>query len=112
VTYPVAVTNIGVPARGVTAEGLAVSLTIPADNSVVSATGAGYQGIGTDEKTKTAVATWKIDRSGPKEQERLSITIAKPVTAASSLKGDIRWTKPSPKNRPSTDVVIIAPPPL
>jgi hypothetical protein len=110
VTYPVTVTNNGMPARGVTAEDVTVSLTIPADTTVVAATGTGYQGVRTDDKTKATVATWKIPRSGPKEQEKLSITLSKPVTAAANLRGDIRWAKPSPKNGPSTDFVPIAPP--
>jgi mono/diheme cytochrome c family protein len=112
VTYPVTVTNAGIQGRGVTAEGLTISLAIPPDNTVVSATGTGYQGVQTDQKTNAPVAMWKLDRSGPKDQEKLSITLAKPVTAASNLKGDIRWTKPSPKSGPNADVVNIAPPPL
>jgi mono/diheme cytochrome c family protein len=110
VTYPVTVTNNGMPARGVTAEDVTVSLTIPADTTVVAATGAGYEGVHTDDKTKATVATWKIPQSGPKQQEKLSITLSKPVTAAANLKGDIRWAKPAPKNGPSADVVVIAPP--
>jgi uncharacterized repeat protein (TIGR01451 family) len=110
VTYPVTVTNNGVPARGVTAEDVTVSLTIPAETTVVAATGDGYQGVHTDDKTKATVATWKIPRSGPKQQEKLSVTLSKPVTAAANFKGDIRWAKPAPKNGPSTDVVVIAPP--
>jgi hypothetical protein len=106
----VTVTNNGMPARGVTAEDVTVSLTIPADTTVVAATGTGYQGVRTDDRTKATVATWKIPRSGPKEQEKLSITLSKPVTAAANLRGDIRWAKPAPKNGPSTDVVVIAPP--
>jgi cytochrome c553 len=112
VTYPVTVTNNGVQGRGVIAEGLTVSLTIPADTTVVAATGTGYQGVRTDEKTKATVATWKLPRSAPKDQEKLSITLSKPVTAAANLRGDIRWTKPSPKNGPSADVANIAPAPL
>ena len=44
VTYPVTVTNNGMQGRGIVAEGLTVSLTIPADTTVVAATGTGYQG--------------------------------------------------------------------
>jgi cytochrome c553 len=112
VTYPVTVTNTGVQGRGVIAEGLTISLTIPADTTVVAATGTGYQGVHTDDKTKATVATWKLPRSAPKDQEKLSVTLSKPVTAAANLRGDIRWTKPSPKNGPSADVVNIAPAPL
>jgi cytochrome c553 len=112
VTYPVTVTNTGVQGRGVIAEGLTISLTIPADTTVVAATGTGYQGVHTDEKTKASVATWKLPRSAPKDQEKLSVTLSKPVTATANLRGDIRWTKPSPKSGPSADVVNIAPAPL
>ncbi len=112
VTYPVTVTNTGVQGRGVIAEGLTISLTIPADTTVVAATGTGYQGVHTDEKTKATVATWKLPRSAPKDQEKLSVTLSKPVTATANLRGDIRWTKPSPKSGPSADIVNIAPAPL
>jgi cytochrome c553 len=112
VTYPVTVTNTGVQGRGVIAEGLTISLTIPADTTVVAGTGTGYQGVHTDEKTKASVATWKLPRSAPKDQEKLSVTLSKPVTATANLRGDIRWTKPSPKSGPSADVVNIAPAPL
>ena len=112
VTYPVTITNNGVVGRGVTAEGLTINLTIPADTTVVAATGTGYQGTHTDDRTKATVATWKLPKAGPKEQEKLSITLSKPVTAAANLRGDIHWTKPAPKNGPSVDVVNIAGAPL
>jgi cytochrome c553 len=112
VTYPVTVTNTGVQGRGVIAEGLTISLTIPADTTVVAGTGTGYQGVHTDEKTKATVATWKLPRSAPKDQEKLSVTLSKPVTATANLRGDIRLTKSSPKSGPSADVVNIAPAPL
>jgi hypothetical protein len=53
-----------------------------------------------------------LPRSAPKDEEKLSITLSKAATAAANLKGDIRWTKPSPKSGPSADVVNIAPAPL
>jgi mono/diheme cytochrome c family protein len=112
VTYPVTITNNGLPARGVTAQDVTIALTIPADTTVVAATGTGYEGVHADAKTNAMVATWKLPHSGPKEQEKLSITLSKPSTAAAPLKGDIRWAKPSPKDGPSTDFVAIAPPPL
>jgi mono/diheme cytochrome c family protein len=112
VTYPVTVRNNGLPGKGVIAEGLTINLTIPADTTVVAATGTGYQGTHTDDKTKATVAMWKLPRSAPKEEEKLSITLSKPATAAANLRGDIHWTKPSPKNGPSADVVNIAPAPL
>ena len=87
-------------------------VAIPADTNVVAATGNGYQGTHVDDKTKATVATWKLSRSAPKDQEKLSITLSKAATADAKLSGDIHWTKPSPRNGPSTDVVNIAPAPL
>jgi hypothetical protein len=112
VTYAVTIANNGVQGRGVIAEGLTINLTIPADTSLVAATGDGYQGTHVDDKTKATVATWKLARSAPKDQEKLSVTLSKAVTASANLRGDIHWTKPAPKSGPSTDVVIIAPAPL
>jgi cytochrome c553 len=112
VTYAVTVTNGGLAGKGVIAEGLTVSLSIPADTQVVAATGTGYQGVRMDEKAKANVATWKLPRSAPKDQEKITITLSKAGTAADNLKGEIRWAKPSPKDGPSADVVAIAPAPL
>lgn len=112
VTYPVTITNNGLQGKGVIAEGLTINLTLPPDATVVAATGTGYQGVRVDGETKSAVATWKIARSAPKDQERFTITLSKAASAGAELKGDIHWTKPSPKDGPSVDVVNIAPAPF
>ena len=112
VTYPLTVTNGGLQGKGVIAEGLTIRLSIPKDATVVAATGTGYQGVSTDDKTKAMVAVWKLPRSAPKDQERFSITLSKARTAADNLKGDIRWSKPAPKTGPGDDVVNIAAAPL
>jgi cytochrome c553 len=112
VTYAVDVSNGGLQGKGVIAEGITVSLDIPKGSDVVAATGTGYQGVHVDEKTKGTVATWRLPRSAPKDQERLSITLSKAGTAADNLKGSIRWAKPAPKSGPSADNVAIAPAPL
>jgi len=112
VTYALTVTNGGLQGKGVIAEGLTISLVIPKDIEVVAATGSGYQGVSVDDKTKAAVAVWKLPRSAPNDQERYSITLSKAATAADNLKGTIRWTKPAPKTGPSEDVVNIAAAPL
>ncbi|HLH97315.1 MAG TPA: cytochrome c [Xanthobacteraceae bacterium] len=112
VTYAVTVGNGGLQGKGVIAEGVTVALNIPADTQVVAATGTGYQGVHTDEKTKGNVAVWKLPRSAPKDEEKLTITLSKAATASDNLHGNIRWAKPAPKDGPSTDVVDIAPAPL
>jgi cytochrome c553 len=112
VTYTLTVANGGVQGRGVTAEGVTVSLTLPPDTTVEAATGDGYQGVRTDEKTKASVAVWQLPRSAPKDQQKFTITLSKAVTAAANFKGEVRWAKPAPKTGPSLDVVAIAPAPL
>jgi mono/diheme cytochrome c family protein len=112
VTYPLTVTNGGLAGKGVIAEGLTVTLQIPADAQVVAATGTGYQGVHADDKAKANLAVWKLPRSAPKDQEKLSITLSKAGTATDNLRGNIRWSKPAPKEGPSPDVVNIAPAPL
>jgi cytochrome c553 len=112
VTYTLMVTNGGLQGKGVIAEGLTVSVQIPADTQVVAATGTGYQGVHTDDKAKANVAMWKLPRSAPKDQEKITITLTKAGTATDNLRGTIRWAKPAPKDGPSPDVVNIAPAPL
>jgi cytochrome c553 len=112
VTYTLMVTNGGQQGKGVIAEGVTVSLQVPPDASVVAATGTGYQGVRTDEKTKATMAVWQLPRSAPKDQERITITLSKAASAAANLRGDIRWAKPAPKTGPSADNVAIAPAPL
>jgi cytochrome c553 len=112
ITYAVTVGNGGLQGKGVIAEGLTVTLNIPADTQVVAATGTGYQGVHTDDKTKANVAVWKLPRSAPKDEEKLSITLSKAGTASDNLRGNIRWAKPAPKDGLSSDVINIAPAPL
>jgi cytochrome c553 len=112
VTYPLTVGNGGLQGKGVIAEGVIVTLQIPADTQVVAATGTGYQGVHTDENAKANLAVWRLPRSAPKDQEHITITLSKAPTAADNLRGSIRWTKPAPKDGPSPDVVNIAPAPL
>jgi mono/diheme cytochrome c family protein len=105
VTYTLTVTNNGVQGKGMIAEGLTVNLNVPAGYNVVAATGQGYQGVANN------VATWKLARSAPKEQERLTITLSQAASAAANLRGEVRWAKPAPKT--GQDVPVnIAPAPL
>jgi hypothetical protein len=55
---------------------------------------------------------WKLPRSAPKDQEKLSITLSKAPTAADNMRGEIRWAKPGPKSGPNRDVQAIAAAPL
>jgi cytochrome c553 len=112
VTYSLTVRNGGVQGKGITGEGLTISLAIPADTTVVAATGPGYQGVHMDDKTKLNQAVWQLARSAPKDEEHYTITLSKAATAANNLRGEIRWAKPAPKTGPSRDDVNIAPAPM
>src|SRR5262249_31750072 len=98
VTYPLTITNIGVQGKGMIAEGLTVSLTIPAGNTVGGASGQGYQGGANN------VAAWELARSAPQDHEKLSVTLSPAVTQASKVRGSLTWATPSPK--PGTDVPV------
>jgi cytochrome c553 len=104
VTYPVTISNIGVQGKGLIAESLTVSLTIPAGNVVVAATGQGYQGVNNN------VATWKVARSAPKDQEKLTITLSQPLTQSANVRGTLTWAKPAPKTGTDVPVAIAGAP--
>ena len=111
VTYTLNVVNGGLPGKGLTAEGVDVRLIIPAGASVVSATGAGYQGVHMDQDAKANVAEWRVPSLAPKDRQSYTITLSKAGTADDNLRGAIRWAKPAPKVGPNLDVVAIAPAP-
>ncbi len=104
VTYPLAVTNIGVQGKGMIAEALTVSLTVPAGYNVVAATGQGYQGVANN------VATWKLARSAPKDQEKLTITLSQALTQGANVRGTVTWAKPAPKTGTDVPVAIAGAP--
>jgi len=107
-SYKVNVTNAGIQGRGVIAEGVNVSLIIPAGTNVVAANGPGYQGTHMDGGNM--VATWMVPRSAPGDKTDLTITLSKAGTAQDNLRGTIKWAKPGPRQGQSADVVNIAPP--
>jgi mono/diheme cytochrome c family protein len=111
VTYTLTVRNAGLPGKGLTAEDLTIALVVPAGASVVSTSGAGYQGVSPDRDLKTNVAVWKLGKMGPKDQQTYTLTLSRAGTATDNVRGEIRWTKPAVKTGPS-DAANIAPAPL
>jgi hypothetical protein len=109
-SYKVNVTNAGLQGRGVIAEGVNVSLAIPAGTNVVAANGPGYQG--THMEGGNMVATWMLPRSAPGDKSELTITLSKAGTQQDNLRGTIKWAKPTPRQGASQDVVNIAAAPL
>ena len=92
------------------AEGVNVSLAIPAGTNVVAANGPGYQG--THMEGGNMVATWMLPRSAPGDKSELTITLSKAGTQQDNLRGTIKWAKPTPRQGASQDVVNIAAAPL
>jgi mono/diheme cytochrome c family protein len=111
VVYTLDVKNTGVQGTGLTAEDVTVTLVVPAGASVVTATGAGYQGVRRDEQAKADVAAWTVSRMAPGERQTYTLTLSQAGTAKANVRGTIRWMKPAVKTGPS-DAENIAPAPL
>ena len=100
-TYTVNVVNAGVKGKGLTAEDVTVAVELPENVQVVSTTGAGYEGVRRNGEAKT-VAVWRVPRLGPTETQTFTMTLS---TAASALRGTIKWARPAVK---ADDEVTIA----
>ncbi len=111
VVYRLDVTNTGVAGTGLAAEDVTVTLAVPAGTTVVSATGAGYEGVRRDERAKADVAAWTVARMAPGDRQSYTLTLSRAATATDNLRGAIRWTKPTVKTGPS-DAENIAPAPV
>jgi cytochrome c553 len=111
VVYRLDVTNTGVAGTGLTAEDVTVTLAVPTGAKVVTATGAGYQGVRRDEQAKADVAVWGVSRMAPGDHQTYTLTLSQAGTARDNLRGTMRWTKPTVKTGP-TDSEVIAPAPL
>jgi len=111
VTYKLDVDNFGLPGKGITAEEITVRVQVPNGVNVISATGAGYQGVKMDNEAKANFAEWKLDRLGPKQVQNYTITLSKAGTKEDNVRGQIRWAKPVVKPGP-LDQANIGPAPL
>ena len=111
VTYTLNVENVGLPERALTAEDVTVSLVVPAAANVVSATGAGYQGVRVDEQANANVAVWQLPRMAPTDQQTYTLTLSQAGTQQDNVRGSIQWTSPVLKSGPD-DRANIAPAPL
>jgi mono/diheme cytochrome c family protein len=96
VTYTAILENAGVANKSLAAEEMTLSLVIPSDVKVVSATGVGYQKVQHDDKANADVAVWKIAKLPAKAPQTLTITLSKAPT--DQLKGTLRWAKPTMKD--------------
>jgi mono/diheme cytochrome c family protein len=112
VTYKLNVENLGLPGKGLTAEGITVSLVLPTGATVVNATGAGYKGAHMDAKEKAQVAEWTWPKAAPQDKQAYTITISKAGSGKDNLRGLIHWEKPMIKPGPTGDEIAIPAAPL
>jgi hypothetical protein len=93
-TYTLNVENAGVPGKGLTAEDVTITLTLPAGSKVVNTSGAGYQGVRRDAQSGADVAVWRVARIGPRDRQTYAITLSPAAAGAPRLRGVVRWSKP------------------
>jgi mono/diheme cytochrome c family protein len=93
-TYTLAVTNVAVPNKGLSAEDATIRLIVPAGMKVMTATGTGYKGVKHDGKANADVATWNVPKIAPRDQQTYTITMTGAATGGAVPKGDITWNKP------------------
>ena len=94
-TYTLTVGNAGTPGKGLVAEDVTISLVLPGESSVVTATGEGYRGVSYDYDRKADVAVWKIQKVGPQETQFYSLTLSGVKFPDDIFTGSrIAWTKP------------------
>jgi len=108
VMYSLDVENAGVEGVGLTAEDITVTLAVPAGATVVTATGAGYQGVvRRDEQANANVAVWEVARMAPQDRQTYTLTLSQAATATGNLRGTILWTRPTVTTGPSDSVNIV-----
>lgn len=93
-SYTLVVTNASVKGRGLGTEGVSVSLLLPEGVTVVSQSGATFEGVKRDEEAKSNAAVWRIAAMPAADQQTLTFKLS---AAPPTLKGIIRWDKPAVK---------------
>ena len=95
-TYKLWVRNRGIQGKGLTAEDVTITVPLKSGTTLISTTGAGYQGVKHDPETKLDAAIWKAPRFGPGDVQAYTLTIAgKGGAPADLFKGTtVRWAKP------------------
>ena len=110
VTYKLDVDNYGMPGKGLTAEEITIRVQLPAGATVISTTGAGYQGVKMDQGN--SFAEWTLASLGPKQVQAYTITLSKAGTEQDNVRGQVRWNKPVVKGANAWDQANINAAPL
>jgi mono/diheme cytochrome c family protein len=100
-TYTLTVWNEAIPGKGLTADDVTISVPVPAGMSVVSATGAGYQGVSKDTAKNVDVAVWKAAHYAPADKQVYSLTLSGTAPAQGLFRGaSVAWGNPGSKRIP------------
>jgi mono/diheme cytochrome c family protein len=106
--YMLSVENTGAKDKGLVAEDVTISLSLPAGSRVVNTSGPGYQGVQKDGQGEVAV--WKLPRMAPKDMHTYAVAVTHPAGEAQRLHGLIRWSKPVMGDGKGGSVTINPPP--
>ena len=106
-TYTVDVANGAVPNKGLTAEGVSISVIVPPGQKVVSGGGTGYAGV--KKQGNDDVATWKVAKFAPRDRQKFTLTLAGTATGNAVPRGTVAWEKPAVKS--DADVAFALPRP-
>lgn len=94
-SYTLTLANTGIAGKGIAAEDLTISVSLPADVKVVNTTGAGYKGTMQTNGKQTAVFT--VPRLAAGDKQTFGLTLSAPA----DLKGSaVTWMKPE-QHRPA-----------
>jgi len=73
-----------------------INVAVPAEASVVSATGTGYKGVRRDPKSGADFAVWSVPRIAAAEKQTYTLTLSGTAAATGIAKGStVSWSKPA-----------------
>jgi mono/diheme cytochrome c family protein len=93
--YTLNLENGAVAQKGLTADDVTISLTVPPGTKVVSATGTGYQGVRRTDTVNADVAVWRVPRLAPRDRQTFTITLAGSASGDAVPRGTVVWAKPA-----------------
>ena len=111
VTYPLTVANIGLRGKGVTAEDVAIVLTVAPGFTVTNASGPGYQGVRRDPRSNAETAVWHLPRLAPQDSHTYSITFSGSGAGAAISHAEVQWAKPVQANGRGDRINVFLPRP-
>ncbi|MBI2304163.1 MAG: c-type cytochrome [Chloroflexi bacterium] len=94
VTYALTLKNNGIAGKGLAMGNIYISMLVPADSSVVSASTFGYQGVQRFAPTGADIAVWLAPRLAAQETLTYTLTV-KGTGASAGSNAFVRWLSPT-----------------